>query len=106
TAASLRANCALALAHLHDPDAVREIAPLLFDTGENSIDRIVRPGGAAKRIPPEVRKKMAQALAASGDPVAAVPVGIKLRFPADEAPEVLQECMQAVVILEAEDALE
>ncbi len=106
TAASLRANCALALAHLHDPDAVREIAPLLFDNGENRVDRLLNPLGIAKRILPEVRKKMAQALAATGDPVAAIPLGLKLRFPADEAPEVLQECMQALVTIESEDALD
>ena len=51
TAASLRANCALALAHLRDPDAVREIAPLLFDTGENSVERLLHPIGVAKRTP-------------------------------------------------------
>jgi HEAT repeat protein len=106
TAASLRANSAIALAHLHDPDAVREIAPLLFDNGENRIDRIVNPVGIAKRILPEVRKKMAQALAATGDPMAAIPLGLKLQFPAEEAPEVLQECMQALVQLEAPDAVE
>jgi hypothetical protein len=106
TAASLRANCALALAHLHDPDAVRDIAPLLFDTGENRIDRILKPVGIVKRILPEVRKKMAQALGATGDPAAAIPLGLKLRFPMDEAAEVLQECMQALVLLETDDALE
>jgi HEAT repeat protein len=106
TAASLRANCALALAHLHDPDAVREIAPLLFDNGENRIDRILNPVGIAKRILPEVRKKMAQALAATGDPVAAIPLELKLQFPTGEAPEVLQECMQALVQLEADNTLE
>ena len=106
TAASLRANCALALAHLHDPDAVQEIAPLLFDNGENRIERMLNPLGIAKRILPEVRKKMAQALAATCDPVAAIPLGLKLRFPADEAPEVLQECMQALVVLEADNVLD
>jgi HEAT repeat protein len=106
TAASLRANCALALSHLRDPDAVREIAPLLFDNGENRIDRIVNPVGIAKRILPEVRKKMAQALGSTGDPAAAIPLAIKLRFPGDEAAEVLQECMQALVLLESDDAVE
>ena len=37
---------------------------------------------------------------------AAIPLGLKLRFPEGEAPEVLQECMQALVIMEADDALE
>ncbi len=106
TAASLRANSALAFAHLRDPEAVREIAPLLFDNGENRIERMLHPVGIAKRILPEVRKKMAQALGATGDPAAIIPLSLKLRFPADEAPDVLQECMQAVVALEAEDALE
>lgn len=106
TAASLRANCALALAHLREPDAVREIAPLLFDTGENRIDRIVNPRGIPKRILPEVRKKMAQALAATGDSTAVIPLSIKLRFPGDEAAEVLQECMRAIVTVGAEDAVD
>jgi len=106
TAASLRANCAVSLAFLRDPNAVRDIAPLLFDTGENKIDRVVKPSGIAKRILPEVRKKMAQALGATGDPTAAIPLRIKLAFPGDEAAEVLQECMQALVSLDVEDTLE
>ena len=106
TAASLRANCAIAVAHLHDPDAVREIAPLLFDDGSNNIQRIVNPVGIVKRILPEVRIKMAQALGATGDPAAAIPLGIKLRFPEEEAPEVLQECMQSLVLLESEIAVD
>jgi HEAT repeat protein len=106
TAASLRANCAVSLAFLRDPHAVRDIAPLLFDTGENKIDRIVKPVGIAKRILPEVRKKMAQALGATGDPAAAIPLRIKLAFPGDEAAEVLQECMHALVSLEVDDALD
>ena len=106
TAAQLRANCAISLAHLHDPDAVREIAPLLFDTGENHILRILKPTGIAKRIPADVRGKMARALGATGDPAAAVPLGLKLSFPTGEAPEVLQECMQALVSIEADNAIE
>ncbi|HLJ56063.1 MAG TPA: hypothetical protein VKT77_13570 [Chthonomonadaceae bacterium] len=105
TAAALRASCAGTLAHLRDPDAVHEIAPHLFDTGENRIDWILAPRGATKRIVPEVRRKMALALAATGDPAAATILGIKLTFPGDEAAEVLQACMQGLVELEAPRAV-
>ena len=49
---------------------------------------------------------MAQALAATGDPAAAIILGIKLRFPEGKSGEVLQECMQALVSLGAEDAFD
>jgi HEAT repeat protein len=94
TGAHLRANCALALAQMNAPDAVRDIALLLFDVTETT--------AAAT----EHRKVAARALARLGDPNAIVPLALKLTFPDDESADVLQECMQAVVELEDPRALE
>jgi HEAT repeat protein len=102
TAAHLRANCALALAQVRAPDAVRDIAPLLFDTGKNRF-------GADLKTPLvtiEPRKAAALALARTCDPNALIPLAIRLTYPEGESPEVLQECMQAVVELEDARALE
>lgn len=95
TGAHLRANCALALAQMGAPDAVRDIALLLFDRRRES---------AAKEN--EHRKVAARALARLGDPNAIVPLALRLTFPDDESADVLQECMQAVVELEDPRALE
>ncbi len=95
TGAHLRANCALALAQMNAPDAVRDIALLLFDRRRES---------AAKEN--EHRKVAARALARLGDPNAIVPLALRLTFPDDESADVLQECMQAVVELEDPRALE
>lgn len=102
TAAHLRANCALALGQIRAPDALRDITPLLFDIGHNRVGR--RPGSPA--VTSEPRKAAAQALARLGDRNGLVPLEIKLMFPGGEAVEVLQECMQAVVELQDERALE
>ena len=102
TAAHLRANCALALAQIGDPDCVRDIALLLFD----------RSGFAFNRAPidptikMEPRKAAAQALAITGSVQARLPLTLKLVYPENEEPEVLQECMTALVDLEDPHALE
>lgn len=92
TAAHLRANCALALAQLRAPGALRDIALLLFD---RSVAFTTEP-----------QKVAAQALARLADPAALIPLSIKLTFSEGEAPEVLAECMEAVVQLEDPRALE
>ena len=102
TAAHLRANCAIALAQLHAPGAVRDIALLLFDRSGNATAR-ARPDPAIKVEP---RKAAAQALAYLADPCGLIPLAIVLTHPEDEEAEVLQECMQAVVELEDPRALE
>jgi HEAT repeat protein len=109
TAAHLRANCALALAQMRAPDALRDITLLLFDMSGNAIagDRPTLCGdaiGAAVRMEP--RKAAAQALARLGDRDALLPLALRLTYPENELPEVLQECMQAVVELEDERALD
>ena len=102
TATQLRAHCALALAHMRAPDALRDIAPLLFDYGN--------PGFTAHShadfVTVEVRKAAAQALARLASVDSIVPLAIKLTYPAGETAEVLQECMGAVVDLEDDRALE
>lgn len=100
TAAHLRANCALALAQIRDLDSVRDIALLLFD----------RSGFAHQSSDPTVkmepRKAAARALSLTGQSEARLPLTLRLVHPENEAPEVLQECMQALVELEDPHALE
>lgn len=100
TAAFLRANCALALAQIRDVDSVRDIALLLFD----------RSGFARSSPDPTVkmepRKAAARALSLTGSVNARLPLTLRLVHPENEAPEVLQECMQALVELEDPHALE
>lgn len=95
TGAHLRANCALALAQMNAPDAVCDIALLLFDRRRET---------AAKEN--EHRKVAARALARLGTADAIVPLALRLTFPDDESADVLLECMQAVVELEDPRALE
>ena len=102
TAAHLRANCALALAQLRDVDAVRDIALLLFDRAGYAL-RGVHPDPTLKMEP---RKAAARALALTGSVQARLPLTLRLVHPENETPEVLQECMQALVDLEDPHALE
>ena len=103
TAAHLRANCALALAQMRAPDALRDIALLLFDM-RGLPRQYVPENDPIVRL--ETRKAAAQALSRLADADALVPLAIKLKYPEDELPDVLQECMQAVVELEDTRALE
>jgi HEAT repeat protein len=100
TAAHLRANCALALAQIRDPDCVRDIALLLFD--RSGFARL----GPDPTVKMEPRKAAARALSLSGSLSARLPLTLRLVHPENEAPEVLQECMQALVELEDPHALE
>ena len=100
TAAHLRANCALALAQIRDPDCVRDISLLLFDRG--GFARL----GPDPTVKMEPRKAAARALCLSGSVAARLPLTLRLVHPENEAPEVLQECMQALVGLEDPYALE
>ena len=100
-AAHLRANCALALAQIGVWESVRDIALLLFD------DRTVGSFSYSDPLTKiEPRKAAAQALARLGNSAGLLPLAIKLTFPDNEVPEVLQECMQAVVELEDGRAME
>ena len=100
TAAHLRANCALALAQIGDLDSLRDIALLLFDRS-----------GFARGLPDpkvkmEPRKAAARALSRLGSVQGRLPLTLRLVHPENEEPEVLQECMQALVELEDPHALE
>ena len=100
TGAHLRANCALALAQIRDLDCVRDIALLLFD--RSGFAR-VSPDPTVKMEP---RKAAARALSLTGSLQARLPLTLRLVHPENETPEVLQECMQALVELEDPHALE
>ena len=105
-AAHLRANCALALAQIGVWDSVRDIALLLFD---NITVGSFPPPHADPLTKIEPRKAAAQALARLGNSAGLLPLAIKLTYFDDadaEVPEVLQECMQAVVELEDGRAME
>ena len=100
TGAHLRANCALALAQIRDPDCVRDIALLLFD--RSGFARVT----ADPTVKMEPRKAAARALSLTGSLQARLPLTLRLVHPENETPEVLQECMQALVELEDPYALE
>ncbi len=100
--AHLRANSALSLAQMRARDCLRDIAPLLFDFGENRVG--AKPG--TPLIRGEVRKAAAQAIGILGNIDGLTVLAVKLMFPGDELLEVLQECMQSVVDLKDERALE
>ena len=105
TGGHLRANCALALAQLNDKDAVIEIAPLLFDNGENGVLPIPAKYQGQNLVRPATRMKAATALGRTGDASALVALTIVLRFPGEEDPQVIQECMQATVDLKSQHAI-
>ncbi|MGI4788627.1 MAG: HEAT repeat domain-containing protein [Janthinobacterium lividum] len=94
TAAHLRANCALALAQIRDQNCVRDISLLLFDRS----GFIHTPNDPTVKMEP--RKAAARALSITGSSQARLPLTLKLVHPENEQPEVLQECMQALVELE------
>ncbi len=100
-AGHLRANCALALAQIGVWESVRDIALLLFDNLTPS--SLPYPDPQTKIEP---RKAAAQALGRLGNSAGLLPLAVKLTFPEREVPEVLQECMQAVVDLEDGRAME
>ncbi len=100
--AHLRANSALALAQMRARDALRDIAPLLFDTATN------RLGARATTQPvrSETRTKVAHALGILGNPDALAVLSVKLLFPEDESLDVLQECMHSLLALRDDRAVE
>lgn len=100
TAGHLRANCALAMAQIRAPDALRDIALLLFDDGKGMFER--KDGRDVVGVEP--RKAAARSLAILGTAEARVPLTLRLLHAVDEAPDVLQQCMQSLVDLEDPDA--
>ena len=87
TATALRGTCALALVRVHDPDYLIEIADLLAD----------------REAP--ARKMAAQALAYSENP-AAVPLLRLKALLGDEDPQVLGECLLALLAIAPRPSLD
>ncbi len=94
TGAHLRANCALALGQIKAPDTIRDITLLLFEPNDPLNQKV------------EMRKAAAKALALTCDPNALIPLTLRLSYPFTETAEVLQECMQSLVALDDERAIE
>ncbi len=101
TGAHLRANCALALAHLRASDCLRDITLLLFDLSGYAI-----AGDSAAHLKVEPRKAAAQAMVILGDRNALIPLTLRLTYPQHEHADVLQECMTALVELEDDRIVE
>ncbi len=99
TGAHLRANCALALAQLHAPDALRDISLVLFETDPKLLAHEPSTGGYDYRTS-GARKAAAQALRRLGDPNVVVPLTLKLKIGDRDSPDVLQECIQTLAELE------
>jgi len=98
-AGQLRGECALGLAEMRDPQALRYIAPLLFDDGCNGIVK-------AAPVNAELRVIAARAIGRLGNPDGLAVLGIVLGFPDREKnSEVLCECMSAAMQLDAQAAL-
>jgi HEAT repeat protein len=97
TAVGLRANCAIALAQVRSGDALRELSLLLFDAG-------MADPFPANTIP--ARRAAAQVLGALGDRAAAIPLIIRLRAFPDDHPNVLVQCMNSLIAVDDQHALE
>lgn len=102
TATGLRVAGAGLLANLRVPGSLLDLAWLLHDTEPNAAcSHRERP--FAKLA---TRVAAARAIGALGDPAGAAVLAIKLAFPHDELPDVLAECMDALVALEERRTVE
>ena len=91
-AISLRAAAALALAKV-DPDCLYELAVLLFDEKPDvPVSTANRP---YEKSP--VRRAAAQAIGILGDAGGMALLAVKLRFPNGEVPDVIAECLEALI---------
>lgn len=102
TATGLRANAALALANMADPKVVSDLAVLLFDFKPNTSV----PPSEAPYAKVSTRVAAARALGQLGDPAAEPLLAVKLAHPQGEVPEVLVECMDALVALGSARSIE
>ena len=100
-AIKLRATAALALAQ-SDSESLYELAILLFDE-EPAIPTspISRPFVKAP-----TRRAAAQAMAILGDAGGAAILAVKLKFPGGEVPEVLADCLEALISIRPTYVLE
>lgn len=102
TATGLRVAGAGLLANLRVPGALLDLAWLLHDTEPNAAcSHWERP--FAKLA---TRVAAARAIGALGEPAGAAVLTVKLAFPGDELPDVLAECMDALVALEERRTVE
>lgn len=102
TATGLRANAALALANVIGLDALTDLAILLFDMKPN----VAVPPSEAPYAKVAPRVAAARALGQVGGPGAEALLAVKLAHPGSEVPEVLVECMDALVAVESKRAIE
>ena len=93
-AIGLRATAALSLAKV-DPDSLFELSILLFD---EKPDVPTSPLDAAF-AKSDVRRAAAQALSVLGDAGGMPLLAVKLKFPNNEVPEVLAECLESLIFM-------
>jgi len=93
-AIGLRATAAIALAKV-DSDSLYELSLLLFDEEPNI------PTSAANRpfAKAPVRKAAAQAIGILGNLGGMPLLAVKLKYPKEEAPEVLAECLESLIAM-------
>ena len=95
-AVGLRAACAISLAEIRADNVLIDLAHMLFD------GKPIRPGEDPKG---PTRKAAAMAIAGLAEPGGEIALAIRLMYPEGESPEVLVECMEAVVAMEGENAV-
>jgi len=93
-AIGLRATAALSLAKV-DANALYELSLLLFD---KKPDTPVSPI-SAPFVKAPVRKAAAQAIGILGDMGGMPLLAVKLKFPGEEVPEVLAECLESLIAM-------
>jgi len=93
-AISLRATAALALAKT-DSNALYELALLLFDQKPDTFTAAVNH----PFVKAPVRRAAAQAIGILGDLGGMPLLTVKLKFPNDEVPEVLAECLESLIAM-------
>lgn len=93
----LRANAALLLADFHLQGLLADLSIMLFDFEPNVPVQTTNEYRYAKML---TRQAAAKGIGIYGDPSGAAVLAVKLKYPDQEVPEVLVECMDALVALE------
>ena len=93
-AIGLRATAALSLAKV-DPDSLFELSILLFDK-KPDVPTSPLDAPYAKS---DVRRAAAQAISVLGDAGGIPLLAVKLKFPNNEVPEVLAECIESLIFM-------
>lgn len=94
TAIGLRATAAIALARV-DHQSLYELAILLFDEKPNvPVSFRDRP-----HVKAPVRKAAAQAIGILGDPGGMAILAVKIKFPNNEIPDVIAECIESLICM-------